>query len=201
MVAEPSIVDLRSAVDRMRPTTIPSATPDFALLRLHLDRATKATVSLVAFPAGWSRPDLGYFSCAEEFVMIEGDLAVSGVRYGPGDYAYLPAGLPRTDSRSDAGCLTVAWFSGPPRWHFGALDGEPPTAVRMPLAGARRPGGGAYGSPDAPKGPVTVDTDVFWLGAHRWCFAPAGAPLPAIPGGPVLIRHWPRSTKTGPTTD
>jgi len=192
MADELSIVDLDEAAGRMRPTTIPDSTPDIALVRLHLDRPVKATVSLVAFPAGWSRPGPGHFSCAEEFVVIEGDLTVSGVGYGPGDYAYLPVNMPRTASRTEYGCLSVAWFSGAPRWHSGAGGDGSATPVRAPLAGARRPGGGAYGSARAPSGPVAVDTDVLWLGDRRWCFLPAGTAVPRVAGGPVLVREWPR---------
>lgn len=198
MVAEIPLPDLSGDDARgldVRAVTIPGSSPDVRLARLHVDPATRASVCLVRFPAGWSRPGVGSYGCAEEFAVLDGWIQVSGTRFGVGDYCYLPAGTPRADSRSGPGCLTVAWFSGPVRW----TPGSPVTparvgAVRARVGDARRPRdavpGGCAGAVEPPAGPVDVPTEVLWVGARRWCLVPAGAHVPARAGGPVLVRWW-----------
>jgi hypothetical protein len=166
--------------------TIPGSTPDVALTRLHVS-AAKATVSVVRFPAGWSRPSTGHYSCAELFVVIEGVLDVSGVSYVEGEYGYLPAGTPRTDCRSDAGCLTVAWFSAPPVWSPG-LSSEPVgPSLHGPVASAAA--GGAYGLAQPPVRAVKVATEVLFVATGQWYMVAPGDTPPAMPG-PVLVRPW-----------
>jgi hypothetical protein len=191
------IVDLRGGRLDWRAVPIPAASPLVRLARLHVDAASRATVSVVEFPPGWSRAQLGHYGCAEEFVVLDGSLVVSGVRYAAGDYAYLPPRVPRSASRSETGCLTVAWFSGPIHWYAGRgpSSTEPPRALRLPVADASRPedhtGGTAYGASAAPADPAPTTTDLLWPGAARWCLVPAGAtPPPVDLAGPVLIRRW-----------
>ena len=195
MAADPTVIELRAGDLRSRPMTIPGSTPDVDLTRLHVDERTRASVSLVRFPPGWARPGVGHYRCAELFVVLNGALEVSGVRYAADNYGYLPARVARADSRSQDGCLAVAWFSGPAAWSDGlppepageaALDGrlgkgDPPAGV----------GGGAYGSDRVPAGPVEVPTELLWVELGRWCLLPSGATPPPLPG-PVLVRHWPQ---------
>lgn len=196
------VVDLRRDELDWRTTTIPESTPDVAIARLHLDAPTRATVSVVRFPAGWSRPGTGRYTCAEEFVVLDGGLVVGGVHFAAGDYGYLAPGASRTDSGSDGGCLTVAWFSGPPRWISGPPTTSGVAAVRAPVALARRPRGddvpgAAYGGHHLPAAPVPAVTDIVWPHAARWCLLPAGAApkgpdarTARLADGPLLVRHW-----------
>jgi hypothetical protein len=188
-MSEPAVVDLRGGGLRWRRMTIPGSTPDIELVRLHVDAARWASVSLVRFPPGWTRPGVGHYPCAELFVVLDGVLEVTGVSYPPGWYGYLPARFARADSRSVAGCLAVGWFSGPPIWSPGAPPGvESPGRGRL---GEDSPpaDGGASGMDTAPAGPVAVPTELLWADSGRWCLLPAGATPPRLPG-PVLVRPW-----------
>lgn len=51
------------------PVSIPGAADPVHLVRLHAGPVTRASVSLVRFPAGWSRPGTGRCTCAEEIVV------------------------------------------------------------------------------------------------------------------------------------
>lgn len=179
---------------------IPGSTPAVRLARLHVDPGTRASVSFVRFPAGWTRPGTGHYTCAEEFVVLDGRISVSGREHPVGTHVFLPPGTARTDSTvAPGGCLVVAWFSAAPDWRPGLPASPPEHAARhRPLHGRRRagpplaPGTSAAdatapgGSPDGPGG-----TEAFSLSARLWAFAPPGHSLPELPE-PLLMRPWPR---------
>jgi hypothetical protein len=193
MAHEPAVIDLRAPDLPFRSNTIPDSTPDVALTRLHVDRLSRASVSLVRFPAGWARPGTGSYRCAELFVVLDGEIEVSGECYRPGEYGYLPARTARADSHSRGGCLAVAWFSGPPVWSDG-LPAEPAEKASLhSRLGEDDPagvGGGARGRDRVPVGPVEAATELLWPAAGRWCLLPSGASPPPLPG-PALVRRWP----------
>jgi hypothetical protein len=86
---------------------------EVALLPRGTDGAFRA---YVRFPPGWSRPGPGHYAVAEEFEVIEGDLAMNGEAWRAGDRVSIPAGRTRVDARSVGGCLALARFAGEPRW-------------------------------------------------------------------------------------
>jgi hypothetical protein len=99
--------------------------------------------ALVRFPAGWSRPGAGHYAIAEEFLVLEGDFGFNGSIWRAGSYAWIAPRRVRSGSRSESGCLALAWFEGVPRWIAGE-PAEPPTAADASYAdwhaapGARR---------------------------------------------------------------
>lgn len=97
--------------------------------------------AFVRFPARWSRPQPGYYAAAEEFLVLEGDLALDGHTWGAGGYAWIPGLVVRRDTRSRAGALVFAWFAAVPRW----IAGDPPTLGGEEIAGyahwSQAPGG------------------------------------------------------------
>jgi len=95
--------------------TIPDGSPAVTVARLR-EEAGGAFWALVRFPAGWSRPVTGHYPVDEEFWVLEGDLVMNGVTYRPEQGAYLGAGTPRSDTRSEAGALAIARFAGPATW-------------------------------------------------------------------------------------
>lgn len=183
---------------RWRDFAIPDAEPATRLLRLALDRARRASVSVVRFPAGWSRPGTGHYTVSEEFAVLDGSLQVSGVEHRPGDVVHLPASTPRWASGSSDGALTVAWFSGVPEWHTGTDDGcraAPGGYAGRPAIGRLRApeegiGGGSWLAEPLDAGTATYDRDVLWLAARAWAWVPTGTPPPTLPG-PALVRTWP----------
>lgn len=109
-----------------REAPMPGASPvAMALLPKLPDGGFRA---FVRFPAGWSRPDAGHYAVAEEFLVLEGELALNGKRWKSGDLAWIPAWTVRRDLGSTTGCLVFAWFGGTPRW----LPGEPARAAEGP---------------------------------------------------------------------
>lgn len=98
---------------------MPGATPvEMALLPKLPDNGFRA---FVRFPAGWSRRDVGHYAVPEEFLVLEGELGLSGRTWKAGSLVWVPAWQRRHDLRSDSGCLVFAWFGGTPRW----VPGEP----------------------------------------------------------------------------
>jgi hypothetical protein len=194
MVAERTLVDLHAADLPWRSITIPGSAPKVGLVRLHADTRTSASVSLVRFPAGWDRPGVGHYQCAELFVVLDGSIEVSGVHYAEGYYGYLPARASRIDSRSREGCLAVGWFSAVPAWSADPPLVPPDEAPRRGRLGAPgQPldiGGGACRCDRVPAGPVAVTTELLWPGSGKWCLVPSGALPPALPGT-ALLRRWP----------
>ena len=77
--------------------------------------------AFVRFPEGWSRPEVGHYAVAEEFLVLEGSLSLSGRAWNAGGHAWIPAFERRHDLASPTGCLVFAWFGGTPRW----IPGEP----------------------------------------------------------------------------
>lgn len=194
MSGQPALIDLRSADHSWRTVGIGGATTDVELARLHVDRATRASSSLVRFPTGWTRPGTGYYSCAEELLVLDGAIQVSGIEYRAGDYGYLPPYVTRSASGSAAGCLAVAWFSGVPTWIEGTAEGFAENAGRHgPASGCRRPTGqrvqgAAYvGAVDSSR-VGAVDTELVTLDGW-WTLVPAGVVPPAL-GGEALVRRW-----------
>lgn len=102
-----------------REAPMPGASPvEMALLPKLADGGFRA---FVRFPPGWSRPDVGHYAVAEEFLVLEGELGLNGRTWKAGQIGWIPAWQRRHDLRSPAGCLVFAWFGGTPRW----MPGEP----------------------------------------------------------------------------
>ena len=110
-----------------REAPMPGATPvEMALLPKLDDGGFRA---FVRFPKGWARPDIGHYSVAEEFVVLEGSLSLSGRTWKTGEHAWVPAFERRHDLASHTGCLVFAWFGGTPRWIPGDPS-HPPSEAR-----------------------------------------------------------------------
>lgn len=98
-----------------REVTIPDSSPPVAVATLG-EEPGGGFWALVRFPPGWARPVSGHYLVDEEFWVLEGELAMSGLTYGPEQGGSIPAGGVRNDSRAETGALTLAHFAGPPRW-------------------------------------------------------------------------------------
>ena len=191
---------------RWRTFPIPGSTPEVELARLHVE-PDKAFTTVVRFPAGWSRPDTGWYDHIEEVLFLEGSFEMSGIVYGPGDYGWFPAGYSREGS-SSTGALALAWFSGPNQWFT-----EPSPVAKAAAHGFVRslwqnlpalpsPLGSGDGrllvrSSDrtswvvdevaAGEAPTTVE--LFSLPDRTWARVDAGAQLPDL-AGPLFCRVY-----------
>lgn len=184
------------------PFEIPGSTLPVSLVRLHSEPDTRAQSLLVRFPAGWERPETGHYEAAEELVVLDGALEMSGETYEPRDWAWFPAGFRRVASRSPAGMLAFARFDGPARWVASGEEGPPAMRARLDASGgASLPFGGEggrllrsgdedsawFGDPPAAGASAPVDCEAFDLSARAWVFTPAGEPFPAMVG-PCFVR-------------
>ncbi|MGA3564507.1 cupin domain-containing protein [Melissospora conviva] len=173
--------------------TLPGSEPPVRMRRLHADPETKASVSLVRFPAGWRRPGTGWYPVAEEFVVLEGGMEVVGT-HGAGDYVYLPPRAIRAGTASPQGALVLAYFAGAPKWTEGQPDeAAPQEPVHGVPAGVMRKDApevaGSFQALDTvPAEPVAVDTDILWLESLTWELLPAGATPTG--SGRALVRTW-----------
>lgn len=98
--------------------------------------------TLVRYPPGWARPQHGHYLAGEEFVVLAGELHVSGVTYLPGHHAWVPAGALRHGSAAPGGALVLTCFAGPATWVPSELDEPDGPSLRTPLATAVIPPGG-----------------------------------------------------------
>lgn len=191
---EPHTIDLHSAHLDWVEMAIPDSDRPVQLSRLYVDHATLASLSLVAFPRGWRRPDTGSYTVAEEFLVLRGSIEVSGVRHGVGDYTLLPAYTPRTDSQTPVGCLALAAFSGPPNWQAGKpndrhIEGVVHTAADQAL---RAPGHAFQGELKVQSHSPRVSNavmDLFELRTGMWHLVPPGSTPPSVTT-PTVIRWW-----------
>jgi hypothetical protein len=171
---------------------IPDSAPAVRLSRLHAG-ADGATVSLVRFPAGWSRPATGHYTAAEEFLVLEGSIVV-GDRFSPGDYAFLPPRTVRAESSSEGGALVLAWFSGPPEWRAGTPPEPAPQApVRSndPAGVLREAAAEVPGRYEvaASRRADDLGADVLDLRTRTWEWVEAGQ-VPTIEAPLLHQRTW-----------
>ena len=89
---------------------VASARPGAEGKVLSADTDTKAATVVMRYPAGWALHRPHYLECDEELYVFEGALWVGSVEYKKGDYAYLPAGQPRPDMRSETGAVVLTFF-------------------------------------------------------------------------------------------
>ena len=181
---------------------IPDSTVPVALATLNVE-PTRARTVLVRFPAGWERPGMGWYTCAEEMVVLDGTLEMNGNAFGAGDWGYVPAGLVRVDSLARTEVLVVARFDGPARWTSG-YPGEGKPNGRSPLRRTLEPGASEVDSPfgagrawrlrrgsadtawllDAPPAdrPAPCEAELLALGSRTWALVPAGEAPPRLEG-------------------
>ncbi|WP_327084916.1 hypothetical protein OIE66_21360 [Nonomuraea sp. NBC_01738] len=142
-----------------------------ANLPVRLSPLTRSS-RLVRFPPGWARPEVGHYLAGEEFVVLEGELLVSGVTYRAGHHAWLPAGTMRHDSRAPRGALALACFDAEPTWVPSELDEPDGPSLRTPLAGVVIPEGGLRLTPhsllfDRPA-PLDRPAELVTVGTWTW---------------------------------
>ena len=121
--------ELAFAALSWRAAPMPGARPvEMALLPKLPDNGFRA---FVRFPAGWSRAEVGHYAVAEEFLVLEGELALNGEAWKKGDLAWIPARQRRHGLHTRTGCLVFAWFGATPRW----IRGDP---AQAPAGGRNR---------------------------------------------------------------
>jgi len=81
---------------------------------LSLDPENGAASLLVRYPPGWKDPAGGALAADEEFLVLDGSIAIGDRVYGERHYAHLPAGYPRGAGSSERGAVVLTFFSERP---------------------------------------------------------------------------------------
>lgn len=147
------------------------------------------STSLVRYPPAWSRPERGHYLTGEEFVLLEGELRISGVVYLPGQHGWLPAGALRHSCAAPAGALACVFFAGLPTWVPSDLDEPDGPTLRTPLETVVIPEGGLPLTPHSVllDTPVTLDDPAEVITVPSWTWERSNL----IPEGRVLVRWTP----------
>ena len=86
---------------------------------LSLDHESGASSLMIRYPPGWTRDEPEHLDVAEELLVLDGAVTISGQRYGKLDYAYLPAGYARSNASAAHGAVVLTFFSGEPHARHG----------------------------------------------------------------------------------
>lgn len=88
---------------------------------LSRDEETGASSLLVRYPRGFSSPG-GVLSVDEEFLVLDGALAIGERVYGHLSYGHWPAGYRNPGVRSENGAVVLTFFSGLPQPAAGKIE-------------------------------------------------------------------------------
>ncbi|MBL8645424.1 MAG: cupin domain-containing protein [Rhodospirillaceae bacterium] len=75
-------------------------------------KGDKAVTVVFRYPARWAMPKPHYVNSDQEFYILDGSVTFDDTTYGPGDYAYLPAGYQHKVMTSAAGCTMLNFYEG-----------------------------------------------------------------------------------------
>lgn len=146
---------------------------------LSYDFDSKAASVVMRYPAGWRMDQPHYLPCDEELFVLSGALEIGSVRYSSGDYAYLPAGMPRPGMASDTGAVVLTFFEGP----HGSVFADTPDGLYDParLIAKIETSSMPWGAPSDPVVAATANApgrkvlrDDARTGERTWmlCFGP-----------------------------
>ena len=183
------------------PFDIPGGSDSVDIARMHADEQTRAQSLFVRFPAGWRRPFSGYYETSEELLILDGLLTMSGETYGPGDWAYFPAGFPRRDTFAEPSVLAFARFGGPARWvgrepdsvpaharaHVSRLGDVVPSPIGTGRATELRTDAAWFIRDINPGVPSPRAVELFAVDERAWARVAKGETLPTVEG-PVFCR-------------
>jgi hypothetical protein len=198
------VVALAFAALDWRTVPMPGADAPVELARLPT-LADGAFRAFVRFPPGWARLQIGHYAAAEEFLVLEGELALDEQHWGAGGYAWITADRVRSAVRSASGCLVFAWFSSPPRWITGRPS-RSPTQTDLAFGHWREAPQRELGHRLHADGHETwivarrqlealaaprIETLALQTRAWSWC-APREAAATGNPDEPMLVRAFAR---------
>ncbi len=85
---------------------------------LSIDEAGTDSTCIIRYPAGWRR-EQHWVSAHEEFLVLDGSIAVNGRLYEKHTYGFLPAGMSRASAHSEDGAVLLTMFYDLPETHAG----------------------------------------------------------------------------------
>lgn len=129
---------------------------DVEIKVLSRDTDSGAASLIQRYPAGWSGAAPYHLEAAEEFVVLEGEIAINGVPYTELTYAHLPARHGRREVRSEGGAVVLSFFDASPAVTRG--DGARPRGSSKRSTSCAKGGMGTTRGSTAPnwRRPVRV---------------------------------------------
>jgi hypothetical protein len=124
-MTRPHIEFIQSQTLPWSPARLGVSPAGFSAKVLSFDPDSAESSQLVRIPAGYASDNACYLPVDQEFFVLKGGLAISGVAYGVHNYAFLPAGYPMCDVRSDQGAELLVFYSGAPV----PIEGAPPPGL------------------------------------------------------------------------
>ncbi len=118
-MARPHIEFVQAQVLPWKNLGTESSRPGAQAKSLSFDPETRAATVIMKYPKEWDMPIAHYLDSDEEFYVMEGALWIGSVEYTKGDYAYLPAGMPRPSMHSTAGATVMTFYEGSHRTVYG----------------------------------------------------------------------------------
>ena len=115
-MARPWIEFVQSQNLPWKPDDLSGVRPGVEVKILSLDDDTGAASLVVRYPPGWRLSARGMLSADEEFLVLDGTLAIGDRLYGEKSYAHLPAGYVRGPMSSKTGAIVLTFFSARPGW-------------------------------------------------------------------------------------
>ena len=111
-MARPHIEFIQTQVLPWKDLGADSSRPGAQGKSLSFDPETRAATVIMQYPSDWDLPKAHYLDSDEEFYVMEGALWIGSVEYTKGDYAYLPAGMPRPSMHSTTGATVMTFHEG-----------------------------------------------------------------------------------------
>jgi hypothetical protein len=74
---------------------------DVEMKILSIDEAGTDATTIVRYPKGWSRTEPEFVTAHEEFLVLDGAIAINGQTYTSNQYGFLPAGYTRQRASSE----------------------------------------------------------------------------------------------------
>lgn len=90
---------------------------------MNYDTGSGAITVMMRYPKGWVLDKPHINDSDEALFVLEGSLSVNGIEYTKGSYAYLPAGMPRTNMHSTNGGTVLTCYEGE---HLNYYNDAPP---------------------------------------------------------------------------
>jgi hypothetical protein len=112
-LGRPLIDFIQSQVVPSRVLGATNSQPGVTGTPLSYDAKGSRSVSVIfRFPKDWSMQRPHYINSDQEFLVLEGELEINGLRYQTGDYAYLPAGFAHQTRSSWPGATLLNFYEG-----------------------------------------------------------------------------------------
>ena len=111
-MARPHIEFIQAQAVNWRMLGPDSSRPGAAAKPLSYDPDSKAVTQIIRYAPGWRLDQEHHLDSDEEFYVLSGALKINGILYGEGDYAYLPAGYPRTLMTAPDGADVMTFYEG-----------------------------------------------------------------------------------------